>query len=115
MSSITVIDPATGHEHERDSDGRWKPGRSGNPGGRPSAAGNISTRQLREAVTGALDDVSGGDGGRMYFTIMAATRPELFLPLIARLFPIKLAGDDEGQEFVVTRIERVIMQAPTKK
>lgn len=115
MSAITVIDPATGEEHHRDGDGRWKQGASGNPRGRPVGVGNISTRQLREAVTGALDDVSGGDGGRMYFTIMAATRPELFLPLIARLFPIKLAGDDEGQEFTVTRIERVIMQAPAKK
>jgi hypothetical protein len=113
-SNITIIDPATGQEQsDRNANGQFNDSHRGP--GRPKGAVNMTTRAIREAITGALNDVSGGDGGRMYFTIMAATRPELFIPLVAKTLPIRLAGDDEDGELVVTRIERVIIDPQLAK
>lgn len=108
MSAIAEVLPP--ERAERDAKGRFQEGASGNPNGKPPGALSWNTRAVRDAMMEALDAVSGGDGGKNYFMVIAATKPELFLPMLAKCMPIKLAGDDDGDpSLVVTRVERLVI------
>lgn len=111
MNAIAEILPPDDGERrdQRDAKGRFAPGSTPNPNGRKAGALSFNTRAVRDAIMEALDAVSGGDGGVNYFMVIAATKPELFLPMLAKCMPIKLAGDDDEGEhaIMITKVEHV--------
>jgi hypothetical protein len=48
----------TGHQHERGAGGRWLPGRSGNPGGRPKGARHKATLAAQALLDGEAEALS---------------------------------------------------------
>lgn len=104
MSKQEILAPETvGHDRH----GRFD-GSSAGPG-RKAGVPNKTTRELRAAIMQAFENVGGAD----YLTVMAACRPDLFMPLLAKVLPIKLTGDDEGAGTLnITRVEYVITNAP---
>ena len=66
---------------ERDAQGRFARGQSGNPNGRPAGSGNKGTAEVREMVRQALEL----EGGVEYLRRCARTQPMGFMSLCARL------------------------------
>jgi len=62
--------------------GRFQPGQSGNPAGRPVGSKNRFSA-LKEAFVEAFDGIGGVDS----LTEWAKDNPDKFYPLMARLFP----------------------------
>ena len=84
----------TGLEHmsERGPDGRFTPGASGNPSGRPRGAVNKVSAQVKQAIYEAFEKV----GGQEYLVKIAQEQPAVFCRLLARLLPGELKIDPEG-------------------
>lgn len=80
----------------------------GTPGpGRPKGVPNKTTTQLKEALLEAAAK-AGGDGGLVgYLTRQAQENPQSFLPLLGKVLPLQVAGDQDSPLSVVTRIELV--------
>lgn len=80
----------------------------GTPGpGRPKGVPNKTTTQLKEALLEAATK-AGGNGGLVgYLTRQAQENPQSFLPLLGKVLPLQVAGDQDNPLRVVTRIELV--------
>lgn len=76
----------------------------GNAGkGRPKGSANKSTKKLKDAILGALDEV----GGQAYLVNIAQTDPKTFCGLIGKVLPMTVAGDPDQPLQTITRIELV--------
>lgn len=86
--------------------GMFKPGQSGNPGGRPKGVGRATL--IREAVVKALD-AAHKDGAIGYLTQVAQTHPQAFLALVGKTMPVQAehSGPDGGpiQQVTVTIVD----------
>ena len=76
----------------RGPDGRWLPGRSANPNGRPRGAADAMSLEVKEMVRQALDE----EGGVEYLRQVARDHPQAFLSLLARLISTELKASIEG-------------------
>lgn len=69
-------------------------------GGRPKGSQNVITRELKEMILTALDDV----GGVEYLKNQALDNPSSFMTLIGKVLPMTLHGSgDNGEQEVVIR------------
>ena len=59
--------------------------------GRPKGAKNVMTRVLKDAILLAAEESKHSNGGGLagYLTYLADNKPELFVPLLARLLPLQ--------------------------
>jgi len=71
--------------------GRFQPGQSGNPAGRPVGSKNRFSA-LKEAFVEAFDGIGGVDS----LTEWAKDNPDKFYPLLARLFPKEVAVESKS-------------------
>ena len=71
--------------------GRFQPGQSGNPAGRPVGSKNRFSA-LKEAFVEAFDGVGGVDS----LIEWAKDNPDKFYPLLARLFPKEVAVESKS-------------------
>lgn len=80
----------------------------GTPGpGRPKGVPNKTTTQLKEALLEAAAKAGGAGGLVGYLTRQAEENPQSFLPLLGKVLPLQVAGDQDSPLRVVTRIELV--------
>ena len=93
----------------RSEDGKFVPGRSANPAGKPKGTVNKSTQLLKDAILLAAQR-AGGDGDEgiaNYLQQQARDNPGPFLSLLGKVLPMTVAGDAENPVFIA-KIERVI-------
>lgn len=77
-------------------------GNRGKPGpGRPKGSVNKTTAILKDAITGALEEV----GGQAYLVKVAETDPRTFCTLIGKVLPMQVTGDDGGPVVLKTVYE----------
>lgn len=80
----------------------------GTPGpGRPKGSANKTTALLKDAILKAAENAGGDEGMVGYLTIQAKTNPQAFLPLLGKVLPMQLTGDEDNPLHVVTAIRLV--------
>lgn len=84
-----------------DASGEEKQWFNGKPGpGRPKGQQNTTTRELKDAIMRAFDDL----GGHNYLLMLGVTRPDLFVGLLGKVLPLKVEpGEDQLVEYRVIR------------
>ena len=91
---------------EKQTTGKRKVG-DGTPGpGRPKGVPNKNTTLLKDAILQAATQAGGKDGLVGYLTTQATANPQSFLPLLGKVLPMQITGEDGGP-IKVTRIELV--------
>ncbi len=87
----------------------------GQPKGyRPPAAGigrtkgipNKSTTLLKDAILQAASEAGGTEGLVGYLKAQAIKNPGAFLPLVGKVLPMQLTGEDGGPVLIVTGVKR---------
>ncbi|ANI79019.1 hypothetical protein [Sphingobium sp. EP60837] len=79
----------------------------GTPGpGRPKGVPNKTTTMLKDAILQAATKAGGKDGLIGYLVTQATANPQSFLPLLGKVLPMQVTGEDGGP-IKVTRIELV--------
>lgn len=73
-------------------------------GGRQKGAQNKITKEIKEMVIQALDEV----GGIEYLKQRAIDNPNAFLTLVGKIIPLQVQGDKENPLYV-QRIERILI------
>ncbi|GGE18280.1 hypothetical protein GCM10011390_41800 [Aureimonas endophytica] len=80
-------------------------------GGRAKGSQNKTTRQLKEAILQAAEEVGendAGDGGLVgYLRRVAKEDVKAFAGLLGKVLPLQLSGADGGPVELITRIELV--------
>ena len=76
--------------------GRFAPGVSGNPNGRPKGSPNKITHDMREAFTQTLDELGGVD----YLKQFAQKNPKVFVTLLAKMLPRQISADISDSRYV---------------
>lgn len=84
----------------------FKPGKSGNPNGRPKGSPNKTTQLLKDAILKAATEAGDGDMVK-YLTTQAKANPGPFLSLLGKVLPMQIAGDPDNPLQTITRIELV--------
>ncbi len=84
---------------ERDENGRFVAGTSGNRAGRPRGAENKLNREVRELVRQALDE----EGGVEYLRWAARMKPVAFLSLLGRLVPAEIRASLDATTLLILR------------
>ena len=80
--------------------GRFRPGHSGNPLGRPRGARNKIPTEVRTMLLRALEHAGGED----YLRQQAEVNPTAFLTLVGKLLPARLdAGSEQSPVTIVVR------------
>lgn len=74
--------------------------------GRPAGVPNKTTTLLKDAIIQAATKAGGNDGLVGYLTTQATANPQSFLPLLGKVLPMQLTGEDGGA-IKITRIELV--------
>ena len=71
-------------------------------GGRPKGAPNKTTRVLQEAIILAAEKSKHSRTGDLegYLRHLADDKPELFVPLLAKLLPLQVRAKNESGSFV---------------
>jgi hypothetical protein len=83
----------------------------GKPGpGRPKGVPNKTTTLLKDAILQAATAAGGENGLVGYLTVQAATNPQSFLPLLGKVLPMQVTGEDGGP-VRITHIELVALGA----
>lgn len=73
-------------------------------GGRKAGTPNKVTKELKETILAALDEVGGVD----YLKQTAASHPAAFLSLIGKVLPMQINGSGAGGEHI-HRVEVAIV------
>jgi hypothetical protein len=82
----------------------------GTPGpGRPKGSANKTTALLKDAILKAAENAGGDEGMVGYLTIQAKTNPQAFLPLLGKVLPMQLTGEDGDAIQTVMRVELVAL------
>lgn len=69
----------------------------GTPGpGRPKGVPNRTTALLKDAILKAAEEAGGDDGMVGYLVVQAKTNPQSFLPLLGKVLPMQVTGEDGG-------------------
>lgn len=74
--------------------------------GRPKGVPNKTTALLKDAILQAATNAGGADGMIGYLTTQAKQNPQSFLPLLGKVLPLQVTGEDGGP-VKITRIELV--------
>jgi hypothetical protein len=90
---------------ERKTTGKRRVG-DGTPGpGRPKGVPNKNTTLLKDAILAAATQAGGKEGLVGYLAKQATENPQSFLPLLGKVLPLQLAGDDGGPlQIVIKRL-----------
>ena len=76
----------------------------GKPGpGRPKGSQNKTTAILKDAILQAAEKASGEGGMVGYLTLQATQNPQSFLPLLGKVLPMQVTGEDGGALVVEIR------------
>ncbi len=87
------------------NDTYFKPGQSGNPGGKPKGSKNLMTK-LRAQVVAAMEE-AGGEGGAQAYLLQAAREDrKTFLGFVAKLLPSKIDVGAEDNDLGINIIVR---------
>lgn len=79
-------------------------GQSGNPNGRKAGTPNKTTALLKDAILQAATKAGGEDGLVGYLQDQATKSPQSFLPLLGKVLPMQLTGEDgEALQIVVNK------------
>lgn len=77
----------------------------GNAGkGRPKGSPNKTTALLKDAILKAAENAGGADGMVGYLTAQASMNPQSFLPLLGKVLPMQVTGEDGNAIKTVTEI-----------
>lgn len=69
----------------------------GTPGpGRPKGLPNKTTALLKDAILQAAEKAGGKEGMIGYLTTQATANPQSFLPLLGKVLPMQVTGEDGG-------------------
>lgn len=73
-------------------------------GGRKKGSVNKVTGALKEAILRAANEAGGGgeEGTLAYLTDLAVNQPQLFVPLLGKVLPMTINGDDQGGPVQIT-------------
>lgn len=77
--------------------------------GRPKGVPNKTTALLKDAILQAATKAGGKEGLVGYLTAQAQANPQSFLPLLGKVLPMQVTGEDGGP-IKVTRIEMIAVQ-----
>ena len=89
----------------KEADTKFKPGKSGNPQGRPKGARSKLGTAFLEAM---LKDFS--EHGELVISTVRAEKPDQYLKVVASILPKEITGEDGG-EIGIRVIERRIVKA----
>lgn len=64
--------------------------------GRPKGVPNKSTSLLKDAILQAAANAGGKDGLVGYLTTQATDNPNAFMPLLGKVLPMQVTGEDGG-------------------
>lgn len=72
-------------------------------GGSRKGKPNKTTALLKDAILEAAAKAGGKDGLVGYLTTQATANPQSFLPLLGKVLPMQVTGEDDGPLTVVIR------------
>ena len=80
----------------RSQDGKFVPGKSANPAGKPKGTVNKTTALLKDAILLAARQAGGGgdEGMSLYLEKQARENPGPFMSLLGKVLPMQIAGTD---------------------
>ncbi len=65
-------------------------------GGRQKGTPNKTTSLLKDAILRAAEEAGGAEGLVGYLRQQAVDSPNAFLPLLGKVLPLQIAGEDGG-------------------
>src|SRR6516162_11904243 len=74
----------------------FRPGVSGNPAGKPKGTLNKVTKDLKQAILGALEAAGGDEGSVGYLKRLAIENSSAFASLLGKVLPTTLAADESS-------------------
>lgn len=83
--------------------------------GRRKGTPNKTTKLLKDAILKAADKAGGKGGLVAYLQMQAGENPAPFMALLGKVLPLQLSSDPENPLTIISRIERVIVDAPKGK
>ncbi|HEX5509851.1 MAG TPA: hypothetical protein VFX37_15225 [Pseudolabrys sp.] len=79
--------------------------------GRAKGTPNKTTKLLKDAILKAADKAGGKGGLVAYLHEQAIINPGPFMALLGKVLPMQVSGEDGKPIELITRIERVIVEA----
>jgi hypothetical protein len=91
-------------------------GKDGERIGRKKGTPNKNSKLLKDAILKAAEGAGGKGGLVAYLKKQAMETPGPFLALLGKIIPLQVTGENgDAINMKITRIERVIVDAPAKE
>ena len=74
-------------------------------GGRKKGTPNKTTALLKDAILKAAEEAGGEHGLIGYLHVQAVNNPQSFLPLLGKVLPLQVTGEDGGPVQTETRLD----------